>query len=382
MIEPDLKRRGFLASTIAAAAVSATMGGSSPLRAAEPHRAIGHRRIGTMQVSPLGLGCASMNARFYNPPFTVDEMRPVFAAAIGAGINFFDTAEAYGPDVNEELVGEILRPHRNSVYIATKFGIGLDRKAARETGVMNSRPEHIRSVVHASLRKLRTDRIDLLYQHRVDPAVPIEEVAGTIKQLIAEGKVVHWGMSEPGMATLRRAHAELPVAAVQNEYSLLERAPREHFDTFEELGVAFVPWSPLGHGLLTGALNANTRFDRSNYTDWRFGSPRFTPEGLTRNMPLVALLREWSERKNGATPAQLSLAWLIAQKPWIVPIPGTTSVAHLRDNLGGLDVAFAPEEFRAFDEAALAIPVHGSRAVPAQLRSNGVEAAPLGRKAT
>jgi aryl-alcohol dehydrogenase-like predicted oxidoreductase len=334
------------------------------------------RKLGTLEVSALGLGCMSMNGGQYNPPKDKREMIRLIHQAVDRGVTFFDTAEVYGPFINEELVGEALAPFRQKVVIATKFGFDLDYDTGRRSGGVNSRPEHIRQVVEASLKRLRVDTIDLLYQHRVDPNVPIEDVAGTVKDLVQQGKVKHFGLSEPGMQTLRRAHAVQPVAAVQNEYSFLWRGPeKEELALFEELGIGLVPWSPLGAGFLTGTIDENTRFGGPGhgYTDYRLTNPRFTPENLKANMPLVNLLRDWARRKE-ATPAQIALAWLLAQRPWIVPIPGTTNPSHLDENLGAVAITFSPEELREFKAATDKIVIHGERLRPELLALSGVEA--------
>jgi aryl-alcohol dehydrogenase-like predicted oxidoreductase len=318
----------------------------------------------------------SMNSGNYNPPKDKGEMARIIHAAFDRGVTYFDTAEAYGPFVNEELVGEALSSIRNEVVIATKFGFDIDYATGRRTGGLNSRPDHIRAVAEASLKRLKTDRIDLLYQHRVDPTVPIEDVAGTVKNLVAEGKVRHFGMSEPGPRTLRRAHAALPVAAVQNEYSLLWRGPETNIlPVCEELGIGLVSWSPLGIGFLAGTIDQNTRFDRPGYTDYRLTNPRFTPENLKANMVLVDLLRDWARRKD-ATPAQIALAWLLAEKPWIVPIPGTTDLQHLDEDLGAVNVRFSPEELQEFNAASLRIVVHGERLRKGLLELSDIEAPP------
>jgi len=334
------------------------------------------RRLGALEVSAIGLGCMSMNSGNYNPPKDKNEMIRLIHKAADQGVTYFDTAEAYGPFVNEFLVGEALAPCRNDVVIGTKFGWAIDPTTGKRTGGLDSRPEHIRQVVEASLKRLKTDRIDLLYQHRVDPQVPIEDVAGTVKDLVAEGKVLHFGLSEPGMKTLRRAHAELPVAAVQNEYSLLWRGPEaELLSICQELGIGLVSWSPLGIGFLTGTINENTWFNGPGYTDYRLTNPRFTPEALKANMALVEILREWAQRKQ-VTPAQLALGWLLAQQPWIVPIPGTTNPHHLDENLGAINVAFAPEELREFNAATSQVAIHGARLREVLLVLSDVEAPP------
>ena len=375
--KPTLVSRRDLVVTagVLMAAASLSPGKVAAQSSAQP--VVGARRkLGPLEVSAIGLGCMSMNSGNYNAPRTAAEMRPIIEAAIDRGVNFFDTAEAYGPFINEELVGELLQGHRNAVLIATKFGFEIEPGTGRRSGGLDSRPLHIREVVEASLKRLRTDHIDLLYQHRVDPKVPIEDVAGTVKDLIAEGKVRSFGLSEPGMQTVRRAHAEQPLAAVQNEYSLLWRGPENgELAVFEELGIGLVSWSPLGVGFLSGKLDGNSRFDGPGYRDYRLTNPRFTPEALKANMPLIEVLRDWSERKN-ATPAQLSLAWLLARKPWIVPIPGTTNVQHLEENLGAVNVRFTPEELREFDAATAAIHIHGARLRPGLLELSGQEAPP------
>lgn len=371
----NLDRREFIIAglVLATTAMLPRIGFSAPA----PRSTMNVRRkLGPLEVSAIGLGCMSMNGGQYNPPKDKRDMIRLMHAAIERGVDFFDTAEVYGPFINEELVGEALAPYKGKVVIATKFGFELDYANGRRTGGLDSRPAHIRTVVEASLRRLRIETIDLLYQHRVDPKVPIEDVAGTVKELIAEGKVKHFGMSEPGMKTLRRAHAVQRVVAVQNEYSLLWRGPeKEELAIFEELGISLVPWSPLGAGFLTGTINETTRFDKAGYTDYRLTNPRFTPEALKANMPLVDLLREWARRKD-ATPAQISLAWLLAQKPWIVPIPGTTSLQHLDENIGALAIKFTPGELREFNVAASRIVVHGERLRKGLLEMSGREAPP------
>lgn len=368
-----LDRREFLVGglALAATAMLPRVGFSAP---AKQPMVTARRKLGTVEVSAIGLGCMSMNSGNYNPPKDKREMIRLIHAAMDRGVTYFDTAEAYGPFVNEELVGEALAPFKGKVVIGTKFGFEIDYATGRRTGGLNSRPEHIRAVAEASLKRLRVDAIDLLYQHRVDPTVPIEDVAGTVKDLIAEGKVKHFGLSEPGMKTLRRAHAVQPVAAVQNEYSLLWRGPeKEELAIFEELGIGLVAWSPLGVGFLTGTINEKTRFDKPGYTDYRLTNPRFASEALKANMPLVDLLRKWARRKE-ATPAQIALAWLLAQRPWIVPIPGTTNFQHLDENLGAMAVRFTPEELRELNAAASRIVVHGERLRKGLLEMSGREA--------
>lgn len=309
-----------------------------------------------LEVSALGLGCMGMSSG-YGPAGDKGEMLALIHAAVDMGVTFFDTAEVYGPFANEELLGEALQPIRDKVVIATKFGFDLATDGTR-TGGLDSRPEHIRAVADASLKRLRTDRIDLLYQHRVDPNVPIEDVAGAVKQLIAEGKVKHFGLSEAGARTIRRAHAVQPVTAVQSEYSLWTRDPEAAvLPTCEELGIGFVPFSPLGAGFLTGKIDTKTQFDA---TDFRNISPRFSPEAREANQVLVELLTQIAGRKN-ATPAQIALAWLLAQKPWIVPIPGTTKLHRLQENLGSAAVELTPGDLQEMDSAAAQITVQGAR---------------------
>lgn len=320
------------------------------------------RRLGGLVVSELGAGCMSISAN-YGPAASREQGIATLRMAHQNGVTFFDTAEVYGPYTNEDLVGEALQPIRDQVAIATKFGFELEDKA----GGLNSRPERIRKVVEASLKRLRTDRIDLLYQHRVDPGVPIEEVAGTVRDLIREGKVLHFGLSEASGRTIRRAHAVQPVAAVQTEYSLMERDPERNgvLATCEELGIGFVPWGPVGMGFLTGTLNARTRLDPQ--LDLRSGFERFTPEAMAANQPILDLVSRFAQRKN-ATPSEVALAWLLAQKPWIVPIPGTRSQQHLQENLGALRVELSAEELREMNEAFATVTVHGGRMNPAQMQ--------------
>jgi aryl-alcohol dehydrogenase-like predicted oxidoreductase len=293
--------------------------------------------------------------------------------AVDLGVTLIDTAEAYGPFMSEELLGEALQGIRDRVVLSTKFGFDIDLQTGQRRGGVNSRPEHIRQVVDAQLRRLRTDRIDLLYQHRVDPRVPIEDVAGTMKDLAAQGKVRHYGLSEPGLQTVRRAHAVHPVAAIQNEYSMLWRGPEAQvLPLCEELGIGFVPWSPLGMGFLAGRVSARTRFAEE---DFRATVPRFAPEALPANMPLVRLVQAWARRKE-VTPAQLALAWLTARKPWIVSIPGTTNVAHLEENVFAATITLSAVELKELDEGLAAITIRGERLSPPVLAATGVEAPP------
>jgi aryl-alcohol dehydrogenase-like predicted oxidoreductase len=321
-----------------------------------------------LKVSALGLGCMSMTS-VYGPPADRKQMIDLIRAAHDCGVTFFDTAEAYGPFQNEELVGEALETIREKVVIATKFGFDIDLETGARLPGTNSRPEHIKQVAEAALRRLRTDRIDLFYQHRVDPQVPIEEVAGALRNLIAEGKVAHFGLSEAGVSTIRRAHAVQPVTAVQSEYSLFWRGPEaELLPVLEELGIGFVPFSPLGAGFLTGKIDENTKFDAS---DFRNHVPRFSPEARKANMALVEVVKTAAERK-GATPAQIALAWLLAQKPWIVPIPGTTKLNRLRENLGAADVSLSESEIKQINESADALALQGTRLPEAALKMTGL----------
>jgi len=317
------------------------------------------RKLGksNLEVSAIGLGCMGMSFS-YGPPKDKQEMTSLLHAAVERGVTFFDTAEVYGPFTNEELVGEALAPFRGKVVIATKFGWKIDPKAERGLAGLNSRPERIRQVAEESLKRLKIDAIDLFYQHRVDPDVPIEDVAGAVKDLIQQGKVKHFGLSEAAAKTIRRSHSVQPVTAVQSEYSLWTRGPEaEVLPTLEELGIGFVPYSPLGKGFLTGAMNENTRFDS---TDFRSILPRFTPEALKANQALVDLLGNIAQKKK-ATPAQIALAWLLAQKPWIVPIPGTTKLHRLEENIGAVAVELTPEDLRDIESAASKIEVEGAR---------------------
>ena len=310
-----------------------------------------------LHVSALGLGCMGMSFS-YGPPADKKEMIGLIRSAVEQGVTFFDTAEVYGPFTNEELVGEALAPVRDQVVIATKFGFNLNPDGSPGWVGLNSRPERIRQVAEASLKRLRTDVIDLFYQHRVDPDVPIEEVAGTVKELIREGKVRHFGLSEAGVQTIRRAHAVQPVAALQNEYSLWTRTPeKEVLPALEELGIGLVAYSPLGKGFLTGKISQTTSFDS---TDFRNTLPRFTPEARKANQVLVDLLAEMGKRKR-ATPAQMALAWVLAQKPWIVPIPGTTKAHRLQENLGAAGVELTAQELGEIDRAASKIEIQGAR---------------------
>ncbi|MDY5393962.1 MAG: aldo/keto reductase [Desulfovibrio sp.] len=364
--ENQLARRRFLAGGLAvgaAALLSSSLHGmahaaalSSPsaTKNRQQPRSLPQRRLGSLQVSAIGLGCLPM-VGYYGGTYAKKDMIALIRRAYDSGVTFFDTAEVYGPYTSEEWVGEALAPVRDKVIIATKFGFGVEE--GRPTA-LNSRPDHIRRAVEGSLRRLRTDRIDLLYQHRVDPKVPMEDVAGTVKDLIREGKVLHFGLSEASAASIRRAHAVQTVSAVQSEYSLLWREPETKiFPTLRELGIGLVPYCPLGRGFLTGAIDENSRFTTGRLSTL----PQFTPEALKHNMPLPHLIRSWAERKQ-CTMSQFAIAWLLAQAPWIAPIPGTTNPAHLDDFLGGAAVSLTPEELEEFEREYGGITLMGHRA--------------------
>ncbi|WP_018636482.1 aldo/keto reductase [Parafrankia elaeagni] len=329
------------------------------------------RRLGSLEVSSVGLGCQTMPGNLYGPVSSRADMVTIIRTAVDQGVTLFDTAEAYGPFESERILGEALEPVRDRVVIASKFGWDIDPATGQRRGGLNSRPDNIRQAVDGMLERLRTDRIDLLYQHRVDPTVPIEDVAGTVKDLISAGKVRHWGLSEPGPQTVRRAHAVEPLAAVQNEYNLMWRGPEQQIIPLcEELGIGFVCWAPLAYGFTTGTINPYTRFAQG---DFRAAVPRHSPENMPENMPLVQLLQDWGVRR-GATPAQISLAWLQAQKPWIVPIPSATRTSHLLENIGTEEVTFSGDELREFTTALDAITIHGERLPAPVLAMSGVEA--------
>ncbi len=356
----NVSRRDFIT---AVAVIGASLALPSS-RAATPVQPTGAnkmktRRLGKLEVSAIGAGCMSISAN-YGPPAPRDQGINVIRTAYEKGVTFFDTAEVYGPYTNEDLVGEALAPFRDNVRIATKFGFNL------EAGGVTSRPEHIKKVVEGSLKRLRTDRIDLYYQHRVDPKTPIEDVAGAIKDLIRDGKVLHFGLSEASARTIRRAHAVQAVTAVQTEYSIMERDPERNgvLQTCEELGIGFVPWGPVGMGYLTGKMDARTKLDPK--TDFRSGFDRFSLENLAANMPVVDLLKRFAASKR-ATPAQISLAWLLAQKSWIVPIPGTRNPDHLYENLAAIEVQLTSADLEEFESALAKIPVHGGRMNKAQM---------------
>lgn len=363
--ENQLARRRFLAGGLAAGAAAllssslhgmahaAALSSPSATKNRQQPRSLPQRRLGSLQVSAIGLGCLPM-VGYYGGTYAKKDMIALIRRAYDSGVTFFDTAEVYGPYTSEEWVGEALAPVRDKVVIATKFGFGVEE--GRPTA-LNSRPDHIRRAVEGSLRRLRTDHIDLLYQHRVDPKVPMEDVAGTVKDLIREGKVLHFGLSEASAASIRRAHAVQPVSAVQSEYSLLWREPETKIFPTLRLGIGLVPYCPLGRGFLTGAIDENSRFTTGRLSTL----PQFTPEALKHNMPLPRLIRSWAERKQ-CTMSQFAIAWLLAQAPWIAPIPGTTNPAHLDDFLGGAAVSLTPEELGEFEREYGGITLMGHRA--------------------
>ncbi|MET0742474.1 MAG: aldo/keto reductase [Microvirga sp.] len=378
----DPARRSFLlaAAGIAAAPLvgatalpaSAQQGGAA-VRVAGDARVGERRTLGTLEVSAIGLGVQNMSRTYQTTVPTRGEMHAIIRAAFDHGVTFYDAAEAYGPHEVERILGEGVAPFRDRVAITSKFGWDIDLETGERRPGLNSRPERIKLAVDGMLKRLRTDRIDLLYQHRVDPQVPIEDVAGAVRDLVAQGKVLHWGLSEMGLGTLRRAHAALPLAAVQSEYSMLWRGPEDAvLPLCQELGIGFVPWSPLGVGFLTGAIDARTRFAPG---DIRGIESRFSPDNLPHNLALVALLRDWAERKQ-ATPAQIALAWLMAQRPWIVPIPGTTQMPHMRENVGAAALRFTAPELAELNRAVAAIQVRGARLPDAVQAYSGVEAPP------
>lgn len=364
-----LKGAATLAALPLAGALATSMANASPAAAAP--RMDARRMLGKLQVSSIGLGVQNMSRTYETTIPSRTEMHRIIRAAFDRGMAFYDAAEAYGPHEVERILGEGVASFRNEVVIATKFGWNIDLETGARGPGLISRPAHIKRAVEGMLTRLRTDRIDLLYQHRVDPQVPIEDVAGAIQGLMTEGKVLHWGLCEMGLKTLRRAHAALPVTAVQSEYSMLWRGPeQEVLASCAELGIGFVPWSPLGVGFLTGAIDARTRFAEG---DIRGIETRFTPPNIEHNLALVRLLRDWAERKQ-ATPARIALAWLMAQQPWIVPIPGTTQMAHLLDNVGAGEVVFSAEELRELNASVAAVAVQGERLPPAVQAYSGVEA--------
>lgn len=369
-----LAAAGLLAAAPFASDAYAQSNGASPTIANAPQAGVSKRRkLGSLEVSAVGLGVQNMSRTYQMTVPTRTEMHNIIRAAFDHGVTFFDAAEAYGPHEVERILGEGIEGFRDKVAITSKFGWNIDLETGKRLPGLNSKPDHIKLAVEGMLKRLRTDRIDLLYQHRIDPEVPIEDVAGAVGDLMAEGKVLHWGLSEMGLKTLRRAHAERPVTAVQSEYSMLWRGPEESvLATCQELGIGFVPWSPLGVGFLTGAIDQATRFAPG---DIRAVETRFSPDNLPNNLALVALVKDWAKRKN-ATPGQIGLAWLMAQKPWIVPIPGTTQMAHMLENIGAASIEFSPSEVAELNAAVAAIEVYGQRLPDAVLAYSGVEAAP------
>jgi aryl-alcohol dehydrogenase-like predicted oxidoreductase len=371
---PD--RRSFLRTTgIAAAAMFGNhalpaLGQQSAMARAEP-MAKGRRKLGTLEVSSVGIGCQDFTGTFYATHPNRADMIKLARAVHEHGVTLFDAAEAYGPLEVERILGEALAPVRNEVVYSSKFGWDIDPDTGRMMGGLNSRPEHIRQSIHGMLKRWRTDRIDLVYQHRVDPKVPIEDVAGTIKDLVAQGKVLHYGLSEPGPNTIRRAHAVHPGSAVQNEYSMMARgSENDIMPVCKELGIGFVCWSPLAMGFLTGTVDENTRFQPG---DFRGSVPWFTPENRPGNFALLGVVKEWAQRKN-ATPTQIALAWQLAREPWIVTIPGTTKMPHMLENIGADGVNLPPAEFRELNTALTHTPVHGERLSLGLLALSGVEA--------
>lgn len=377
-----MKRRNLLQSafTIAGASLLSASGKAATLfdqQHPAPPTSMGRRKLGNLEVSSIGLGVQNHWRTYQTTIPTRSEMLNIIRKAYEMGVTLFDTAEAYGPFESERILGEAVAGFRNNIVIETKFGWNVDQQTGQRLPGLNSRPEHIKIVVEGMLKRLRTDRIDLLYQHRVDPQVPIEEVVGAIKDLIQAGKVLHYGLSEPGTETVRRAHAEHQVTAIQNEYSLLWRGPEKKIlPLCQELGIGFVCWSPLGVGFLTGAIDANTRFAPG---DIRAVETRFSPENLPLNFALVTLLHEWAQRKQ-ATPAQLALAWLMAQHPWIVPIPGTTQMAHMMENIGAANIVLTKAELAEFNTALSALEIKGERLPKFVLDFSDVEAPKLSKQ--
>lgn len=375
--ELEVNRRGLLlaAGTFAVAAnvsgAHAQTAGQQGNSADTTLSETGRRKLGSLEVSSVGLGVQNMSRTYQQTIPTRAEMHNIIRTAFERGLTFYDAAEAYGPHEVERILGEGIEPFRDRVVIASKFGWNIDLETGERRPGLNSRPEHIKAAVEGMLKRLRTDRIDLLYQHRVDPQVPIEDVAGAVKDLMSEGKVLHWGLSEMGLNTLRLAHAALPLTAVQSEYSMLWRGPENGaIPVCEELGIGFVPWSPLGVGFLNGAIDARTRFAPG---DIRGIESRFSPENLPKNLALVELLKVWAERKD-ARLGQIALAWLMAQKPWIVPIPGTTQMAHMIENIGASEIRFTPSELAELNASVNSINIEGARLPDAVQVFSDVEA--------
>jgi len=371
-------RRQFLVGGATLAATSlltgtlrAADGAKSPPAPAPRPTLSGRRKLGSLEVSSVGIGVQNMHRKYTTEVPYRPEMIAILRAAYEQGVTFFDTAEAYGPFENERILGEAIEPFRDRVKITSKFGWNIDPDTGARGPGFNSQPAHLKRAVEGMLKRLRTDHIDLLYQHRVDPQVPIEDVAGAVKELMDQGKVLHWGLSEPGIETVRRAHAALPLTAIQNEYSMATRDPEEKvIPLCEELGIGFVSWWPLDCQLLTGWIDADTRFAQG---DFRGFTPRFSPENLTQNMRLVELIKSWATRKEAA-PAQIALAWLLSRKPWIVPIPGTTVMAHMLENIGADAVKFTPDELTELNTALAEIKIRGARLPEGVLRLSGLEA--------
>jgi aryl-alcohol dehydrogenase-like predicted oxidoreductase len=383
----ELKRRSFLKTgmVMTGATLLATATGTQMLLANDSNtilpenseintskpKTLGRRKLGKLEVSSIGLGVQNMSRTYQTTIPLRSEMHNIIRKAFDNGVTFFDAAEAYGPFEVEKILGEGIQPFRNKVTIATKFGWNIHQETGQRLPGLNSKPDHIKLVVENMLKRLRTDRIDLLYQHRVDPEVPIEDVVGAIKDLMKQGKVLHYGLSEPGVQTVRRAHKEHPVTAIQNEHSLLYHgSDKDIIPLCEELGIGFVPWSPLGVGFLTGAIDANTRYAQG---DIRGIETRFSAENIPNNLTLVSLLLKWGIKKQ-ATQAQIALAWLLAQKPWIVPIPGTTQMAHIQENIGADAVRFTVEELNQFNKELTEIQIKGDRLPPFVQAFSGVEA--------
>jgi len=372
------KRREFMRSAtslcIAAAVTGTRADAATSVRTSKGGLTMTDRRkLGALQVSSIGLGCMQMGSPVYGGQVDRKEMIALARGAVDLGITFFDTAEAYGPFTSEDILGEALQGVRDKVVLATKFGWNIDAETGQRLPGLNSRPEHIKRAAEGMLRRLRTDRIDLLYQHRVDPQVPIEDVAGAVGELMKAGKVGHFGLSEAGVQTIRRAHATVPLAAVQSEYSLFWRGPEDELlPALEELGIGFVPFSPLGAGFLTGSIDQNTKFEQN---DFRNAVPRFSAEARKANLALVDIVKKVATSK-GVSPAQIALAWVLAQKPWIVPIPGTSKLRHLESNVGAARVTFSPDELRELNAAAAAVKIQGDRLPKGALDMTGVEAPP------
>lgn len=380
-----LSRRALLATAGAAGLLSFTAFASAQTAPTPRAPAAATRMLGALEVAPVGLGCQwvpgptgdSVMDR-YGATLGRDAAIALIREALDAGVTLFDTAEAYGPFISEEIVGEALEGSRDRVALVSKFGWNIDPDTGESLGGVNSRPEHVRRAIEGMLRRLRTDRIDLVYQHRVDPEVPIEDVAGVIGEMMDEGKVLGWGLSEPGIGTIRRAHAERPLTAIQNEYSMLWRGPEaEVLPLCEELGIGFVCWSPMGMGFVGGKMDAGTRFGDDPSKDIRVVIPRFAPEALRANMALFHVIEHWAREKE-ATPAQIGMAWLLAQKPFVVPIPGTTSIAHMRENTAASAITFTETERAEIDAQVAAVRIEGARLPEASLAMTGVEAPPRG----